>query len=604
MHPLTTFDSTKESLGDLLASIAQGKTQLPDFQRGWVWDDEHIRGLIASLSMAYPVGAVMMLETGGVDIRFKPRPVEGSHPPADLQPERLIMDGQQRLTSMFRALKSQTVVDTRDARKKPLKRWYYIDIIRAIDDNADREESIFSIPEDRQIRNFRGEAERDLSSQSLECAAAAFPCRLLFDQAGLMAWQMAFITQDATQMAARSAIWTEFMVEVLNPILQYQVPMIRLKKETPKEAVCTVFERVNTGGVPLTVFELLTATYAADGFDLRADWEKRKAVFDQYDILQGTEQNDLLQAISLMVTKARRDQAILSGIAPEQAPGIGCKRRDLLRLTGPEYQMWAEQVTNGFIHAAKLVRSLKFFAERDLPYRSQLTSAAAIFVCLRERAEHSGVLTKIARWYWCGVFGELYGGGSETQLAKDLPEVLGWIDGADEPSAIQQGTFSASRLLGLRTRNSAAYKGIYALLMKDGCQDLRSGATIDAQVYFDDGIDIHHLFPQDWCEKQHISPKLYDSILNKTAISAKTNRSVGGKAPSEYLAKLEHVAQITSAAMDVILRSHGIDPVYMRTDDPWAMWTARSEALLARIEAAMGKAAAHDLGDLRRPSDD
>ena len=415
---------------------------------------------------------------------------------------------------------------------------------------------------------------------------------------------MTFISQDPSQLQARMAIWNEFMVEVLNPILQYQVPMIRLKKETPKEAVCIVFERVNTGGVPLTVFELLTATFAADGYDLRADWDARKAVFDQHKILVGVEQNDLLQAISLMVTKSKRDQALATGTNLDAAPGIGCKRRDLLRLNMEDYRRWAEPVTKGFIHAARLLRQLKFFADPDLPYRSQVTSLAAIFVCLEGQAQHQGVLSKLTRWFWCGVFGEFYGGGSETQLAKDLPEVLAWIAGGDEPSVIQQGTFSASRLLGLRTRNSAAYKGIYALLMKDGCRDLRTGESIDAQVYFDDRIDIHHLFPQDWCEKQGIPAKTYDSILNKTAISARTNRSIGGKAPSEYLAKLENSAQITSVDMDSILRSHGIEPATMRTDDPWAMWTARSEALLTRIEAAMGKSAAHDLGDLRRPSDD
>ncbi len=93
MDSVTTFDSTKESLLDLLRSIKEGKTQLPDFQRGWVWDDEHIRSLLASISLSYPIGAVMMLQTGNVEVRFKPRLIEGvtlQNPP---EPERLILDG-------------------------------------------------------------------------------------------------------------------------------------------------------------------------------------------------------------------------------------------------------------------------------------------------------------------------------------------------------------------------------------------------------------------------------------------------------------------------------------------------------------------------------
>ena len=77
MSAITTFDSTKESLLDLLRSLREGKTQLPDFQRGWVWDDAHIRSLLASISLSYPIGALMMLQTGNPDVRFKPRLVEG-----------------------------------------------------------------------------------------------------------------------------------------------------------------------------------------------------------------------------------------------------------------------------------------------------------------------------------------------------------------------------------------------------------------------------------------------------------------------------------------------------------------------------------------------
>src|SRR5687767_2248840 len=124
MAAITTFDSIIESLPDLLQSIRNGKTQLPDFQRGWVWDDEHIRGLLASISLSYPIGALMMLQTGNPDVSFKPRLVEGVTLTSSPEPERLILDGQQRLTSLFQALLLNQAVTTRDARGNPIKRWY------------------------------------------------------------------------------------------------------------------------------------------------------------------------------------------------------------------------------------------------------------------------------------------------------------------------------------------------------------------------------------------------------------------------------------------------------------------------------------------------
>ena len=125
---VTTYGIEKESLDALLSEAADGSTQLPDFQRGWVWDDEHVRSLLASISLGYPIGAVMMLRAGGGTVRFKQRPLEGAPTPRDREAERLILDGQQRLTSLFQSLRLDRPVLTRDQRGRTIKRWYYIDM--------------------------------------------------------------------------------------------------------------------------------------------------------------------------------------------------------------------------------------------------------------------------------------------------------------------------------------------------------------------------------------------------------------------------------------------------------------------------------------------
>src|SRR6266498_4206491 len=87
--------------------------------------------------------------------------------------------------------------------------------------------------------------------------------------------------------------WESFTTDVLENVKQYQVPVIVLKKSTPKEAVCTVFEKVNTGGVPLNVFELLTVTFAGDpshpDFRLNDDWHERRKRLDTKPVLRGVE---------------------------------------------------------------------------------------------------------------------------------------------------------------------------------------------------------------------------------------------------------------------------------------------------------------------------
>src|SRR5205085_9493276 len=96
---MATFDTTKTALNKLLDQIVEGKIQLPDFQRGWVWDDEHIRSLLVSIARSFPIGAAMLLETGG-EAQFQVRPVEGVTLSNCERAERLILDGQQRLTSL------------------------------------------------------------------------------------------------------------------------------------------------------------------------------------------------------------------------------------------------------------------------------------------------------------------------------------------------------------------------------------------------------------------------------------------------------------------------------------------------------------------------
>src|SRR5689334_8919970 len=164
MPVLTTFNSDKQSLQRMLTDIQEGKIQLPDFQRGWVWDDSHIVSLLASVSLSYPIGAVMTLRTGNADVKFKPRLLEGVTGVSHAEPDVLLLDGQQRTTSLYLALRSGQPVPTQDTRKNEIKRRYFADIRACIDPFTDQEDAIRSIPADYVVRNFRGEVELDLST--------------------------------------------------------------------------------------------------------------------------------------------------------------------------------------------------------------------------------------------------------------------------------------------------------------------------------------------------------------------------------------------------------------------------------------------------------
>jgi hypothetical protein len=604
--PGSTFQTNPYDLFKLLQDCQRGSIQLPDFQRSWVWDEDRIKSLLASVSRAFPVGALMTLNTGG-EVNFKPRPIEGSPPEAKaVAPESLLLDGQQRMTSLYQATLRGKVVETVTPKNKKVKRWFYIDIRKALDPSIDREEAIVGIPEDKVIRTDFGRAIiTDLSTAELEYELLMYPVTKVFDWDR---WQDGFDSHwKGDAHAEVRETFRMFKREVLENFKCYRVPVIALDRSTSKEAVCVVFEKVNTGGKPLDAFELVTAMYAAEGHELRKDWYgdeaqrgRQRRFIDTLrpsdsdnGIISNVSNTDFLQALSLFHTRERRREAERAGKQGKDLPAITGNRHALLNLPLSEYKKFEKQVENGFIKAAKFLHLLHIYRVFDLPYQSQIVPLAAIIADIGDAWEHEANRAKLTRWYWNGVFGELYGSAVETRIAKDFVEVPIWLEGGIEPTTVSETIFRADRLKTMRMRLSAAYKGMNALLMKEGAQDFRSGQKFDHTIFFGENVDIHHVFPQDWCKKNKIAPSTFDSIINKTPLSFRTNRIIGGVAPSEYLRKLEtgdkQTPRIESGNLDAYLRSHLIDPTFLRTDDFDGFMVDRQTKLQKLIEQATGK---------------
>jgi hypothetical protein len=590
---MNTFDSMKRSLPDVLSDITSGKIQLPDFQRGWIWDDDHVRSLLASVARSFPIGAVMLLETGG-DVRFQVRPIEQVKFDRDIpEPESLILDGQQRLTTLAQVLKIDRPVKTRNSKGKAIERFYYFDITKVLAGD-DLEEAIVSVECDRQIKsNFGRDIVLDLSTPQLECQNFYFPCTEIINSDRWEESLQEFAPEKFPEYMA-------FRRQVLNAFRSYQLPIIELKRETSREAVCLVFEKVNTGGVPLSVFELITATYAADGYNLRDDWfgseirhiPSRQERIHQEPLLTSIEATNLLETITLLYTYEKRQQDILNGKTGKQIAAVSAKRSAILSLPLDAYQQWVDKAEKGFTTAAQFLRQECFYNVKDVPYSTQIPALAAILTHLDDNWRNPRINDKLSQWFWCGVLGELYGGSVESRIANDLEEVLAWVkDDRLIPRTVAEAIFQPDRLLSLRSRQSAAYKGINTLIWRQGAKDFFWKANIRHLEQEEVAIDIHHIFPRKWCESRQMPPQIYNSIVNKTPISARANRKIGGHAPSRYLAELQNHqdVQLDDGAMDDILGGHLIDPFAMRADDFETFFEGRRRALLTIIGNVMGK---------------
>ncbi len=220
---------------------------------------------------------------------------------------------------------------------------------------------------------------------------------------------------------------SRFHASVVQPAGTYNIPAIELDTATSKSAVATVFEKVNTGGLALNVFELLTATFAGDkayydehgeDFRLNDDWSETELKFAGYPALSAVENTDFLQVVT-MLTTLQRNRADTS----DRSPAVSAKREDILKIDLSDYLAWRDPLREAFIWASTFLADLHIFDERFLPYPKQLVPLAAIKVELGKDADLIGVRDRLAQWYWCGIFGELYGSAIETRFVRDLEQV-------------------------------------------------------------------------------------------------------------------------------------------------------------------------------------
>ena len=575
--------SNDTDLAELLSQIENGKIQLPDFQRDYVWDDDRVCKLIESIAAGFPMGAVMFLETGNPAVRFSHRRFTGTPQTLVDNPDRLVLDGQQRLTTLYQVFRSKSAALV-SGTKNNEKRYYYLDIREALNPQSNMLEAVVSMPENKILtQNIGREVKLDLSTREAEYENMMFPLNLIFSQNGVMDWVFGLMSYNAESVSMAK----EFNDKVVKSINSYKIPVITLTKDTSKEAVCQIFENVNTGGVKLTVFELITASFAADEYDIRKDWENISSEFVSHcDILRAVGSTNFLTAMTLLSSYRRYCGNPVDHV-------VSCKKRDVLKLSLADYKLCRSALVNGFLRASDFLVHQGVYTCVDLPYSSQLIPLAAIFAYAEIAGINLSIQTNrdiLSRWYWCGVFGEQYGAANETRYVLDIVGVFQQIADGTMPDTVVRANIQPGRLLTMQTRNSAAYKGVMALILQDSPLDFMSGNRMNVATYLEESTDIHHIFPQNYCAARYDSLK-WNSVVNKTPIYAGTNRSIGGRAPSEYIRTMFNKG-LSEVQIREAISSHKISYDLLAADDFEGFIVDRAIRLLDRIEAAMGKSIA------------
>lgn len=554
-------DTNPRALKDLLSEIHQRTTVLPDFQRDFVWEPTATQELIVSIAYNYPAGSILRVRDAKKV--FSAREFEGSPPLNGAKHTFLVLDGQQRLTSLYQAFYGAG------------EHRYFLDLRRLID-GADFEEAIFHV---------RTTTKRAKALDTFACQAEelTLPLSVLKGGAGGFLQWLLQVTNPlpGEQRTAMLDALTRINEEWIKTIDDYHFPVVTLSDKTEPDALCTIFETLNRTGVKLSVFELLTARFWPQDINLRALWDKTLA---EHPIIADFEVDPyyVLQGISL---------------ACRRAPS--CKRGDVLNLTAAEVSDWWNTVARGLATGLEILRDdCKVMLPKWLPYQTILPPVAAVVarVGSPKTAEAGAYREKLKRWFWCSVFGQAYESSPNSTSARDVTELVQWLAGGEPPETVSSFRFDPLALRDVTPRQRSIYRGTICLILGGGARDFHTQSVITGKLMEDEGIDDHHVFPAGYLEDRGVSTaRTRDCVLNRTLIDRTTNQMIGKRAPSDYLAEIRDTPGFPFAT---VLASHalpsGPDSPLLRDDyESFLAW--RQERLWGEIQRVTGVKIATDL---------
>ena len=552
---------TSESLRFLLQMIHNREMALPDFQRDFVWDPYATEELLESIISNYPAGSLLRIKSGH-HLVFQPRAVEAAPALArDARPSYLILDGQQRLTSLYQALYG--VGDHR----------YYIDL-SGLENKKDLEDCVFYLRAE--------EAQARLGSLEQQADSLTFPLGQLFRDDGFAGWTTRVLKhrcKDVSDMIDLQARLSRLYEDWIKPIEEYEFPMVTLNENTSGAAVCTIFETLNRTGVKLGVFDLLTARFWSEDLNLRKLWEDARSEFlliPEYEI----DPYYVLQIVGLL-------EPGLDAEGRPKAPSV--KRGAILDMEVEQVRRGWRQAVEGLGEVLSILRDdCGVLAPWLLPYTTIIIPMAAVWATSKnvKGADAGTNRLKLLQWFWCSVFGQRYENSPNSQAEKDFGELRRWMAGGAPPESVASFTMDGLALRTIRPKQRAVYRGVMALILQQGALDFHKRGRITAQLLADkrNPVDDHHIFARAYLDEKGWRPDLRDCILNRTYIDRETNRRLSRRRPSDYFAEIRE--KHGPAATTDLLLSHfmpaGPDSPLLADDFPRFLH-ARETALLEAI---------------------
>lgn len=500
------MDARNRSLNQWFIRIRTGQVQLPRFQRFEAWGPREVEDLIQTVVDELPAGAVLVLEIGD-EPPFRHRSLAGAPEPTERMTE-LLLDGQQRLTALWRALND----DYPD-------RSYFVDI-RDRDEDEDGERDFLVSSQSRWWRNEqRYPVWCDTPQQVL--TRGLVPAQLLRPDGDGEA-------ESANWMREATGGDFERLLE-LQPLLHrlrarvaaFNLPYLALPVESSESVVLNVFEKLNTRSVPLTAFDIIVA---------RVEGETGESLHDLVASLEGQ-----VPGLSRYITPAQLvlpAAALLQGQRPTQRQLVFLDFEQMVD-DWPLIVRGAEQLT-AFLEEERIIDGARLPSEVVLPPLTVLWAKAPT-----EPDRLGTVRTLLRRYMWRAFVTTRYEAAAATASFQDYSSLLPVIEhgATDEPEAPifshPLPSVDEIRTSGWPKRRDRLSRSILSISFRAGALDIADGAGISETNV--GNREYHHLYPVAFLRDSGVEEWAASVALNCALITWRTNRTISASAPVDYL---------------------------------------------------------------------
>ena len=506
------------SIEALVGKIERGELQLPEMQREYVWRATRVRDLLDSLYRGYPSGVILAWESDEI-IATREFAVDASSN-SGVRPL-LLLDGQQRLTSLSAILRGKPV--TVKGRRKPVDILFNLDHPEAISFVTDVHEN------SEEIDNFDDSADLDLQERFKRMTFVVSSKALLASNNWVSVSEI-FAKQDfdilkdlgLTNMDDPRVGKYSARLQAVRAISKYEYRMDILERSKSYEEVTEIFVRVNSLGAKLRSSDLALA-------QITAKWRGSLELFREYQKEIEKLGFDLELGIILRV---------LVALNTNQSKFLAVNSLSLENLKAG----WgrAKRAFNFALNFAKAEIGLESEALLSSPY---LLVATAYWAEKREFSISGEEKSDFRKWFLnANAKGRYSRGSSETLLDQDLATLRDGGNASDLLARLKQQVgrlaFTPEDLVGRNSR-SGAFKTMFLAFSKDGASDWKTNLPISSKhAGKSDVIEFHHIFPKAYLKKNypHVATQQIDDIANLAFIGAETNRKIGDKSPKTYRA--------------------------------------------------------------------